>query len=99
MLFDIVEGVCDTRKDEPTMRHTILCLIIALLAATACFVLLPIVGLLLLYIFAPLLRPGLSVNVARKRETYSNLLFSNDGSQLAANFSDGLRVFDVVPPR
>jgi WD40 repeat protein len=41
---------------------------------------------------------GLSVNVARKSKTYSNLLFSRDGSQLAANFSDGLKVFDVVPP-
>jgi WD40 repeat protein len=43
-------------------------------------------------------RPGLSVNVARKSKKYSNLLFSSDGSQLAANFSDGLKVFDVVPP-
>lgn len=41
---------------------------------------------------------GLSVNVARKSKTYSSLLFSSDGSQLAANFTDGLRIFDVVPP-
>jgi WD40 repeat protein len=44
-------------------------------------------------------RTGLSVNVARQSKTYSNLLFSKGGSQLAANFSDGLKVFDVVPPR
>ena len=35
------------------MRHTVLCLIVALLAAVACFVLLPVLGLLLLRIFAP----------------------------------------------
>lgn len=44
-------------------------------------------------------RPGLSVNVARASKSYSNLLFSNDGSQLAATFPDGLKVFDVVAPR
>lgn len=44
------------------------------------------------------LRPDLSVKVARGAEPYSVLLFSKDGSQLAANFADGLKVFDVVPP-
>jgi WD40 repeat protein len=44
------------------------------------------------------LQRDLSVKVARGAEPYSHLLFSKDGSQLAANFSDGLKVFDVVPP-
>ena len=35
------------------MRHTIVCLIVAFLAAIACFVLMPIIGLLLLFIFIP----------------------------------------------
>jgi WD40 repeat protein len=43
-------------------------------------------------------QPNLSVKVARGAEVYSNLVFSKDGLQLAANFSDGLKVFDVVPP-
>jgi hypothetical protein len=47
------------------------------------------------------LQPGLSVVVARGGNHYfgGNLLFSKDGSQMSANFPDGVRVFDVVPPR
>jgi hypothetical protein len=47
------------------------------------------------------LQPNLSVVVARGGNQYfggGNLLFSKDGSRLAANFPDGVRVFDVVPP-
>jgi WD40 repeat protein len=45
------------------------------------------------------LQPGLSVVVARGGDHYygGNLLFSKDGSQMSANFPDGVRVFDVVP--
>jgi WD40 repeat protein len=43
-------------------------------------------------------QPNLSVKVGRGAELYSNPLFSKDGSRLAANFSDGLKIFDVVPP-
>jgi WD40 repeat protein len=43
-------------------------------------------------------QPNLSVAVARKGAHYSNLLFSRDSSQLAVNFPDGVKVFDVVPP-
>ena len=42
-------------------------------------------------------QPNLSIKVARGAERFDNLLFSKDGSQLAANFSDGLKVFNVVP--
>jgi WD40 repeat protein len=40
----------------------------------------------------------LSVAVARKAAVDGTLLFSRDSSQLAANFPDGVKVFDVVPP-
>jgi WD40 repeat protein len=40
----------------------------------------------------------LSVLVARNGAIYGSLVFSRDGSQLAADFPDGVRVFDVVPP-
>jgi WD40 repeat protein len=41
----------------------------------------------------------LSVVVARKvGSSHGSLLFSRDGSQLAANSSDGVKVFDVVLP-
>jgi hypothetical protein len=39
----------------------------------------------------------LSVVVARKGAGYGSLVFSRDGSQLATNFPDGVRIFDVVP--
>jgi WD40 repeat protein len=44
-------------------------------------------------------QPKLSIAVARKGVHYSNLLFSRDSLQLAASFPDGVKVFDVVPPR
>jgi WD40 repeat protein len=44
------------------------------------------------------LQSDLSVAVARKGAIYGTLLFSRDGSQFAANFPDGVKVFDVVPP-
>jgi WD40 repeat protein len=40
----------------------------------------------------------LSVAVARKAAGNGTLLFSRDGSQLAANFLDEVKIFDVVPP-
>jgi hypothetical protein len=40
----------------------------------------------------------LSVAVARKAAVYGTLLFSRDSSQFAANFRDGVKIFDVVPP-
>jgi WD40 repeat protein len=44
-------------------------------------------------------QPALSVVIARKGNPQGNLLFSKDGSQLAADFPDGVKVFDVVPTR
>ena len=45
-------------------------------------------------------QPNFSVVVARKGVLAPDgILFSKDGSQLAANFTDGMRVFDVVPTR
>jgi WD40 repeat protein len=44
-------------------------------------------------------QPGFSVAVARSGERFGNLSFSRDGLRLAANFPDGIRVFDVVRPR
>jgi WD40 repeat protein len=43
-------------------------------------------------------RPGFSVMVARASARYGNLSFSRDGSRFAANFPDGVKVFDVVRP-
>lgn len=43
-------------------------------------------------------QPGFSVVVARNGAHFGSLLFSRDGAQLAANFPDGLKIFDVVPP-
>jgi WD40 repeat protein len=40
----------------------------------------------------------LSVAVTRKAAGDGTLLFSSDSSQLASNFPDGVKVFDVVPP-
>jgi WD40 repeat protein len=45
------------------------------------------------------LRPGFSIAVARNGERFGSLSFSRDGFRFAANFPDGVRVFDVVPPR
>jgi WD40 repeat protein len=42
---------------------------------------------------------GFSVAVARNGARFGNLSFSGDGLRFAANFPDGVRVFDVVPPR
>jgi WD40 repeat protein len=45
-------------------------------------------------------KPSFSVAVARKGVLAPDgILFSKDNSQLAANFTDGLKVFDVVPTR
>jgi hypothetical protein len=46
------------------------------------------------------LQTGLSAVVARGGNGYfgGNLLFSKNGSQMSANFPDGVRVFDVIPP-
>jgi WD40 repeat protein len=45
-------------------------------------------------------QPKLSVAVARKGfQAPDDILFSKDGSQLAAVFADGVKVFDVVPTR
>jgi WD40 repeat protein len=41
-------------------------------------------------------QPDLSVRVAREGDRLANLWFSKDGAQLAANFPDGVRVFDIV---
>lgn len=41
-------------------------------------------------------RPDLSVRVAREGDRSGSLQFSKDGSQLAATFPDGVRVFNVV---
>jgi WD40 repeat protein len=44
-------------------------------------------------------QPGFSVAVARNGERFGSLSFSGDGFRFAANFPDGVRIFDVVPPR
>jgi WD40 repeat protein len=41
-------------------------------------------------------RPNLSAAVARGADHYANLRFSKDGSQLAANFPDGVRIFNLA---
>jgi WD40 repeat protein len=45
-------------------------------------------------------QPNFSVAVARKGVLAPDgIVFSKDSSQLAANFTDGLKIFDVVPTR
>jgi hypothetical protein len=44
------------------------------------------------------LQSGLSAVVARRGSRHADLLFSTDGSRLAANFPDGVRIFDVETP-
>jgi hypothetical protein len=42
-------------------------------------------------------KPNLSARVLREAAPGSRLLFSRDGSQLAALLSDGVEIFDIVP--
>jgi WD40 repeat protein len=44
-------------------------------------------------------RPGLSVIAAHLGHNSKDVLFSNDGSQLFANFPGGIRVFEIVQNR
>ena len=43
--------------------------------------------------------PGGSIPVANMGHHSTSLLFSNDGSQLVANFEDGLKLFDIINAR